>query len=230
MENYVWVICYVDITKIDSIEKNLGKKYRKYLNVEAFVPLVKILNKTFKRKDLYKEVPLLLNYGFFKVPEYFIYNDETLRLLKEDVEAIYQWVKDPAKESRRKRKKRKMPTVALATQTEIEQLIVQSKKFSTYTPEQVDELQVGSIVTLRTYPFENMMVEILEIHKARKKVDVKIISDVKIHSKVTISFDHLFYTIYHENSLVNSGKEVTIGDIKDRGFDLENHYHHEPDY
>lgn len=222
MEDYVWIVCYINVTELDSIEANLAKKYRRYMDVQAYVPTVRVLDRTFKRQNQYKYVPVLLNYGFFKVPKYFIYNDELLRVLKNDVKAIYEFLKDPTKEKLRIKKHRKIPVVATVSQQEIDNLIEVCKNYSVYSQSQEQSLTPGQIITLRTYPFDNVMVEIISINRGAKKAKVKILSGMNITPLVTISFDHIFYTIYNDHSLVTPAKEKSLDEMRENSYTIDN--------
>lgn len=222
MEDYVWVVCYLNLADAVDIEANLAKKYRRYMDIEVFIPTIRVLTKTFKRKDEYQEVPLLLNYGFIKVPRHFIYNDELMRILKRDVKAIFQFLKNPSREDTRKKRMKKIPVVATVTQHEIDTLVAECKNKSAYSQKQADDLKPGQIVTLRTYPFDGVLVEISQIDPGRKQAKVKILSDMaKIAPSITISFDHLFYTIYN-SSITTPGRESSLDEMLETGYSIEN--------
>jgi len=221
MEKFVWIVCYVDITKIDTIERALAKNYRVYGKIVAYIPTIKVLSKTFKKRNEYKDVPLLFNYGFFKVPEYFLYNEEFLRNMKRDFDCIYQWLRDTSKQKIKKTKKIKIPTVATVSQKEIEKLKEVSTKYSTYSKEQIDQLKIGQTVTLKTYPFENLMVKIESIDRKRKEVMVELLSDMGITPRLKISFDHIFYTIYNTNNLTGGFREQSLDEMVENGFSLD---------
>jgi len=222
MDKYVWLICYIDITQLHCAEKDLAKKYRRYSNIELFVPTVKVLEKTHKKADKYKDIPLLLNYGFVKVPEHFIYNEELLRILQRDIKAIYVWLKDPAKVVKRKKAKKKLPIVAIASDREITQLMELCKKYQINSAEHIAELEVGKCVTLKTYPFQDTQVEIVSINHKRKEVEVKLVSDVSLQSTIKVSFDHLFYTVYHDIMNFNplASKEQSLDELMDNGYSI----------
>ena len=64
--------------------------------------------------------------------------------------------------------------MALARSHEIKALKESSDKLQTYSSQEVEDLKVGALITLKTYPFENMLVEVMEINLKQKKVKVKI--------------------------------------------------------
>lgn len=215
MEKHIWVVCYINIMELGTLEKSLVKKYRRYGKLEFFVPMVKVLHKTFKRKDSFKEVPLLINYGFVKLPEHFIYNEELLRILKADVPAIWQWVQDPAKEKEKKRKRKKIPTIATVSDQEVEILKKASKDFTAFSEREVEDLQIGQIRYLRIYPFDNIMVEIMSVDLRKREARVKMLTDMNLSQTIKVSFHHLFKTIYHEDNMVDSPREAYMEDLKD---------------
>ena len=89
----VWISAYVSSKHIASLENDL-KKSPIYRGVRVFIPMVTVLNKRHKGKDHFEEIPFLFNYGFFRVPKYFLPNSHLLRQMKTDITAIYGWVTD----------------------------------------------------------------------------------------------------------------------------------------
>lgn len=225
MAKYVWIVCYVDITQLDRLQRDLAKKYRRYSKIQAYVPTVQILDKTFKKKDTYKEVPLFMNYGFFNVPEHFLYNDELLRTFKDDITAVYQYLKDPAKVKIRKKKKRKINVISTVSDAEIDKIKETCDKFKIYSDEDAQNLKVGDVVNLKKYPFENMTGTIISLNLPKKEAKVEIHTDMSLSPKITIAFEHLFYSIHNAESIVSSGKEVSLDDLTDNGFSIDKYYY-----
>lgn len=210
-EKYCWVCAYIDSALIKHVEKEL-KRYRRYRRVEAFIPTVKILKKTFKKENFFEEVPLLFNYGFFKVPRKWAKYRDWLEQMRKDISCIYAWVQDPQKVIRTK--PRLMADggsvnyshdgdipIATATSREISELIRTSVNIGAHSAEDLGLLKEGDTVVLRGYPFEGISANLVEIDHKRKKVHVKIDTGIFKQSKeISVSFDNVFFTIYHNKN------------------------------
>lgn len=213
----IWVICYVKVDRLHTLSRDLYR-YSKYKTIEAFIPQVKVLKKQFKGKKHYEEVPLLLNYGFFRVPEYFIPNYWFLEDMRKEVECVYNWLRDPALASRKDKIHHyrfgiyNPSGIAIATEAEIEEIRSCQKDKSIYTAEDLKTLYPGKIITLHGYPFDDLEAEIIRIDEKRKEVEVRLLLHTSM-SKVKVSFDNIFYTIYQNNYLETAMKEQSIEEI-----------------
>ena len=220
-KSYVWVIAYVNKEYLDSLDKKLGKKSR-FNKVEHYTPTVKILKKKFKGKDRFDIVPVLFNYGFFRIPKN-NYNIPFLKAFKNYLSpGIYSWVVDPIKPMRdsevneKKGTIKRYPDCNIATASEKEITYLKKLNFqdSIYSSEDINLLQVGNLVTLVGYPFDNYIAKILDIDTKHKKLRVEL--QLGTFSKdVIISFANLLYTIYREDRYEpNSMRESYIEETK----------------
>jgi transcription antitermination factor NusG len=199
---WVWLIAYIDSATVKLVHKEL-KRYLEYKEVEVFIPTVKVLKKTFKGDDKFDEVPLLFQYGFFKVPRKYAVSSAYLENMQNNISCIYGWLRDPHKnilrDATRKMKKIKDKDIPIATATpdQIADLVKKAFDFSIHTPDEIDSVKKGDFVTLRGYPFDNVQAEIVELNAKKKKAKVKIhIFDGT--KEVDVSFDNIFFTVYHE--------------------------------
>jgi hypothetical protein len=211
-----WVICYIDASKIDWLTRDL-LIYPKYRLITAYIPTVKILKKTFKGKNHYQEVPLLFNYGFFKVPRYFVWNPHFLEQMKKDIKCIYGWVKDPISLSNIEKpwKQHNPSGYALASSKEISRIIANQEVETIYSKGEIDKLKKGDIITLSGYPFEGLNAEILSIDKTKKEVEVKLLLETFMQN-IKVSFDNIFYTIYRANYMNTEMRERSLEEIQER--------------
>lgn len=202
---FCYPIAYIDASLMSKVEEELNK-YPEFNEVTPMIPTVKILKKTFKGKQSFEEVPLLFNYGFFKMPRYRAIHYKYLDDLKTKISCIYAWVKDPQKEMNKHPIIREdgksiyytdahVP-IATATSEEVSNLIKDSFTHSAHDSTDLGTVYPGMMVTLQGYPFDNMPAEIVEIDEKKKKVKVKlnIFSQMK---EVSVEFDNVFFTIYH---------------------------------
>lgn len=223
---HVWLVAYIDAKCLKNLEKEL-KRYPEYKEVEAYIPTVKILKKTFKKENFFEEVPLLFNYGFFKVPrKYAVYKDY-LDQMQKNISCLYGWVRDAAntinekptlrvdgKSVHDKRKVGKLDNknktvqmieeqdkfaFATASSKDIARLIKDSVGIGAHDKSEIEMLAKGSMITLRGYPFEGFQAEVVEVEHKTKKVKVKIhiINEMR---EVKVSFDNVFFTIYHSSN------------------------------
>ena len=212
---YVWAVAYIDNEQLPRTAEYLSR-YPEYENITAFIPTVKILTKTFKNKSEFEEVPLLFNYGFFKIPRQLIQNHEFFAQLKERVPVIYHWVKDVAGAfsvkpvfALAKPTKREYVPYAIATDEEIQRIVEEAAKTTIYSGEDLKTMIEGSFITLKGYPWEDMQAKILKIDARREEVKVELILD-NLMKEVTVSFHNVFYTIYSGGHKIQPMKEQSI--------------------
>lgn len=197
----IWAVAYINRDFIDRAQLEL-ERYG-HSDIEAYIPTVRLLKKKFKGKNIFEFVPLLFNYGFFKIPYHKAINPDYLMELRHHITCIYAWVKDPAKVNPQLTGLRgdngnfqnAIPQVALATDKELARLIEASESMSIYNAEDLDRFKPGDYLKLQGYPFENIPAEIVSINHKKREVKVKI--DISsITNEVTVSFDNVFYSVY----------------------------------
>lgn len=235
--DYLWVIAHINRDFIETVEKDLLDKG--YGAIKVFIPTVRILKKQFKNKNVYEYVPLLFNYGFFQIPYDKACDAEFLKRFREQIPAIYAWVVDPlntinkrpnlrmdnlggveyedletTESGMRIIKHNSKPRIAVASEDEIVALIKSSENLSVFSDEVVDRLEIGSFITLRGYPYDNMPAEIVSISKEKKQVKVRLLLETMI-ANATVSFENIFYTVYSNSD--EGSKELSIEDLQERG-------------
>ena len=206
---YCWVIAYIDSKFINQIIPQLSRNLE-YRDVEVYIPTVKVLKKKFKGKEQFDEVPLLFNYGFFKIPRVYAVHRNYLENLQKNITAIHGWVKDYSKVLK-KRKGESMKgddryiSVATATSEEIARLVQTSMNIGAHSAEDINLVNPGEMIVLRGYPFDGVEAELIEVDPKRKRVKVKIL---QLWGKIVeVSYDNVFFTIYQNN---NYDDTVTI--------------------
>ena len=215
-----WCIAYINRDYISLANKEL-QQYG-YDDVEAYIPTVRILKKTFKGKDEFEEIPLLFNYGFFSMPFEKACNEEFLSTLRQRVTCIYGWVKDGSKLLEKRPTLRvdnretmiAMPRTAIATDKEISELVKASKELGIYSAEDLEAISIGSLITLHGYPFDGIPASVNHINHSKKEVSVTLELD-SLMKNVTVSFDNVFYTIYRAFDEEQHDKSLT--DIENNG-------------
>lgn len=217
----IWCIAYINRNFINHVQGEL-KEYG-YDEVEAYIPTVKVLKKKFKNKQEFEEIPLLFNYGFFKVPYEKACNEEWLGMLRQRVTAIYGWVKDCSDviEKRPSLKEaeedefipnfiEKVPRTAVATDKEVSEMVKSARSMNIFSEDDINSLKKGDFIVLKGYPFDDLPAEVLSISKKRKEIKVKLLLDTAM-SDVKVSFENVFYTIY--NSFDSNMKETIESEL-----------------
>lgn len=208
---FCWAVAYIDASLMSTAVEELNK-YPEYKEIEVYIPTVKVLTKTFKGIQKFEEVPLLFNYGFFRIPRKFAIHSKFLEDLRNNVSCIFYWVKDPHKVIKNKPRLNLGPKsvyldkeipVATATSKEVAYLIKNTFNYSAHSSEDLGSVMPGAMITLRGYPFEGMTATILEINDKKKsvKVKLKIFDQVR---EVMVAYDNVFFTIYHNNNYDDS--------------------------
>lgn len=217
----VWLIAYVNRKHIEVVQSELIEYG--YKEVEAYIPTIKVLRKKFKGKNCFEFIPLLFNYGFFKVPYESACNSEYLSELRQRITCIYGWVKDPIKEMQKDRHLKAsntnlsnaIPRAAVATDKEIQEMVKTSGDMGIYTQEDLKRIGPGDYIKLEGYPFEGMPAEVVSINHKKGEVSVKLLIDSFITGKeIKVSFDNVFYTVYKDYR--ENGRESSSDELNER--------------
>jgi hypothetical protein len=200
MGNKVWVIAYINRDSIAIAQEEIN--YYGYDDIEIYIPTVRLLKKKSKGKNIFEFVPLLFNYGFFKIPIEKARNPEYLMTLRTQITCLYAWVKDPAKTISNIKLKSDnsniddaLPSYATASDKEVARMIEASSMMSIYNEDDLNRIKPGDIIKLEGYPFDDMPAEVIKINTKKKEVLVKLDMDA-IVKEVTVSFENVFYSVY----------------------------------
>lgn len=236
---YTWYVAHIDGSMVEHLQDELDRIENTEL-VEVYIPTVKILKKQFKGKDHFEDVPLLLNYGFFKIPVSWGTNLEFMRTLQENISCLVSWSKDPArliaeekvrfkaleedsedittktKTYNTRRERKTYSPIAQATDEEIQAIIDIEDSLSIHSDEDLERLQPGQIVRLKGKPFHDLEAEVLKIDRNRRKVLVKIGSG-ELFNNVEVEFENVFYSVYTDDMDERVGKHLNIDDLYGNG-------------
>lgn len=213
---YIWLIAYINSEYVEKISHDLAKDER-FRRVQVCVPMVKVAKKKHKGEVEYKEVPMLFNYGFIKLPVRYMADVEFLKDLRTHVAAIIGFVKDPVNVMRNTQIKSRpsLPTktlpYAIASEEEVANLLKAQEGMSIYTGDDISNLYPGAFVTLAGYPFDGIDAEIIEIHHQQRTALVKL-SSASLCQRVKVSFDNLIYSVYSSSDELPS-KVRSIEDL-----------------
>lgn len=213
---YVYCVAYIQPDKIRFTESELAR-YPEYADIEAILPTVSILTKQFKGKEYFRRVPIMFNYGIFKMPMRKSAHTEFLMQMKTRITCIVGWLKKEGKKTKGD------PKVATASRSEVKDLLHFAEQSSVYTREDVQNLKVNQLITLIGYPWDGMEAVVLEVFKDRKKAKVRLAIDHELDKPIEISFDNIFYTIYHGGYDVDKTKEKVFDQPLRSGGKRDNH-------
>lgn len=223
VKDFVWCICRINKDYTHNLDYDLGRD-DKYEDIEAYIPTVKVLKKTFKGKEQFDNVPLLFNYGFFKIPRIYAIRPYFLRKLREDVKCIYSWVRDAASvlsehpvlsaDNVETRNKNYEYSVATASDAEISYLMASAASNSVYSQEDIERLEEGQQITLHGYPFDNVPATVIKINHSKKEVKVKL-ELFQVMKEVSVSFDNVFYTVYKSKFNEEPLKEISLEQMQE---------------
>lgn len=212
VNKYAWLIAYIDAAHIERVQRDLAK-YPEYKDITAYIPTIKLLRKSFKGKNEFEDVPLLFNYGFFKVPRKYAIYKNFLESMQQNIACIYAWVKDPAKVVETFPKIRmdgksvygdKYIPVATATAEEVANLVKNSDNYSTHDAQDIKNLKEGDVIILHGYPFEGVKAKIVEVDVDKEEMKVEIMIFDQLRPIKVVSFDNIFFTVYHNNGYDDS--------------------------
>lgn len=217
---YIWLVAYINRDHLAICDRQLSKSPL-YKGIKAFIPTVSILKKQVKGRQEFEEVPLLFNYGFFRIQRSKV-NAEFLAKLKDDVQAIHSWVRDPMITYSEKPtlnienktvKRDHSLSIGVASDDEICQMITQRAKLSIYDSEELAKVKAGETIMLRGYPFEGLPAKVLSINHKSQKIRCQL--DFKDTIKdVTLSFESVFWSIYEGSyDIENIKREESLEEL-----------------
>lgn len=201
----VYAITRVDVERFHFLQTELDKAGLGH--IKAIVPSVPILISTRRGKKEYKEVPILFNYGFLRVPLEDLYNREFLLQVPKVVPSMYSWVTSPEPLHRKKIRHRTenydlwddFSQVAIASDIDVKRFIKLAESQQVYGADDILTLPLGSYITLKGYPYEGLGATILEVNPHKKQVKVQVCEDFAELS-VWVDFGHVLYSPYYPES------------------------------
>ena len=214
---YCWLIAYIDSSYVDRVHSDLAR-HKIFMDVEAFIPTVKILKKKVKKKEQYDYVPLYFNYGFFKIPKSKALDIVFLEYLKTHVNCLISFVKHPSLAMSntiikvKKKTKTRIHQFAIASEEEIAHILNTQKNLSIHSSDEIESLYPGKVITLKGYPFDNLDAEVLEIGK--NHAIVKLLSG-ELLKQVKVSLENIYYTVYKHNQEPSS-KSVGFDELSSK--------------
>jgi transcription antitermination factor NusG len=200
--HYSYCIFYLESKYYKSINDDL--KDRGYKHVKAIVPTVRILKGNTSRGDrVYKEEPVLFNYGFIKMPTVKAMSRDFLRKLKRDIPGIRGFLKNTETLFQRKKKARidnmdifdDFSIVATCPRKDVRRFIKISQENKRFSVDDLVSIKPGDYVILRGYPFEGVDATVLEVDQNHKKCKL-LLYPQNGKMEIWLPFDSVLYSIY----------------------------------
>lgn len=187
----IWAVIYIDSTLLSSYERDLSlSKFGDI--VEYYIPMVNILKKRANKKPIYEGVPMLFNYGFIRVPENFLTNEEILKALKRTNPFIFAYL-------RREPTEYNPYIIETVANSVIMGLRVKTRDESVWPLDSDNNISVGDYITLRNSPYDGVGAIITKITPGYIEVEITLdgseSSGLTIKSKLTKS--EIYYTAYN---------------------------------
>lgn len=220
MKPKVWVLIYLDKKHYPSIQSELKKKG--YGNMKVCIPTISLLEKRYRGRDVYREVPLLFQYGFLRMPRELAYSRAFLRSLKKQITGIHGFVNSNETMFKKKIRKRvdgeefdDYSMVATISRDEVKRFRQISKKARIYTIDEIVTLNIGDYVILRGYPFEGVPATVMEVELATNKVKLQLYPEGG-NMIVKLPMENVLYSVYHnydETKLLSTQLEQDFSKI-----------------
>jgi len=193
----IWVAVHVNRKALDTFEQDLIENG--YSDITVYIPMVRVLKKCFKNKKEYEDIPFLLNYGFLKIPEQFIFSPDFLRKLKDQIPGIHSWVKDPARMLYDEEADSSIGihNISIVSSREIVAVKRACRSKSIFNDLEIGQIEKGDEISLKGYPYEGLVGTIIKIDHKNKQV----ILDLMLGdnpTQVTVDFENIFYTVYED--------------------------------
>lgn len=207
-EDKIWVIGYLDNTQVDTLASDLRRM--RNIDLEAAVPRVRVLKKVYRSKKYWAEVPLLFNYGFFKMTWETSQNMDKLLKIKSSIQCLRGWLlkKEPLP---------KTSLVSTISEEDVRRLMALSDKFSIYDEDNINRLSPGMFIVLKNYPFEGLGAEVISIDK--NEILVNILESCL--GNISVNISNLAYSIYENYDEAVS--PISLEDIRTSLPTLFNH-------
>lgn len=216
---YVYCICRIDTKLWKNI--NIELQERGYSDIKCFVPTVKILHKSKNKKDVYKEIPLLFNFGFVKMRSIKAYNRNFLFHLKREIPGILGFLHSLDSMHPKKLRRRidnaedfdDFSKVATVSREEFRYYKHLSDCNRIYNLSDIS-LNVGDFITLKKYPFEGLIAKVIDFNFSNQTVLVEIYPGEGSVLSLQLPFDNVLYTIYdsydEDDLLLNDSSRVEL--------------------
>lgn len=235
---YVWAIAYIHREHLSRAGYELEHYHYDESGIEAYIPTVRLIRKKFKGKNQFEMIPLLFNYGFFKIPLDKACDPNWLMEFKKRITCIYGWVKDTSSiktinprlninntgyhdaikdmdmltEEQLAAKLRAFVHCGIATNKEVQSMKDSAETISIFNEDDLKQITIGDFITLKGYPFDGLTAEVLEINSEKQYIKVNLGID-SIMREIQVSFENVIYTIYSGFDPDDNGKEKSIDEL-----------------
>lgn len=200
----VYCICRINKKYWTTINKDLKKHH--FNNLQAIVPIVKVIRKNKLGKEILVEIPMLFSYGFVKMPINLAYDRPFLNKVRKAIPGIQSWVRSTSPMFAKRVMKRidnaedfdDFSQLAIIPKDEMDRLLEMAKKNPIFSKEDMVNLNIGDTITIKSYPFKGALAEVLEVNLSQRRVKVNIYPDSNFSMTASLPFDNVLYSVYDE--------------------------------
>lgn len=198
---YVYIVFKLNQKYYQTINHDLKRFGFKY--IQAHIPIISVLSKTIKNKDVYENIPMLFIYGFLRLPVEFAFDRYVLEDIRRSIPGINSFLKTVQFLHKKKLKKRidnadifDDYTIAnTVPRCEVKRLMKMSKNNEIFNLDDITRVIKGEYLVLRGYPYDGLEAIIEEVDIENQKVTVQIMAgEGSIITKV--DFQNIIYSIY----------------------------------
>ena len=199
--DYVYTICRIDSKLWKYINTELQE--RGYTDLKCFVPTVQLLEKTKNKKDIFREIPLLFNYGFIRMSSQLAYDRNFLFKLKREIPGIISFLKSLDNLHPKKLRRRidnaedfdDFSKVATVTKEQFKHYMHLSRINRLYSLAEIS-VKVGDFIVLKKYPFEGLTAKVIDFNYVNQTVLVDIYLSQGSILSLQVPFDNVIYSVY----------------------------------
>lgn len=198
-----YCIIYLEDKYYRNINLELDK--RGYDDIKAIIPTVTILKgSTSRGKLVYKEEPILFNFGFLKMPSTKTVDRNFLRVLVKQIPGIRGFLKNTESLHPRKKKRARVENldiwddfsiVATCDRKEVRRFLRIQDENKRFSVTDLVSLKPGDYVNLKGYPYEGVDATVLEIDHNKKMVKL-LMYPQNGKLEVWLPFDNVIYSVY----------------------------------
>ena len=164
---------------------------------------VQLLDKTKNKKDIFREIPLLFNYGFIRMSPKLAYDRNFLFKLKREIQGIVSFLKSLDNLHPKKLRRRidnaedfdDFSKVATVTKEQFKHYMHLSKINKIYSLAEIS-VKVGDFIILKKYPFEGLTAKVIDFNYVNQTVLVEIYLSQGSILSLQVPFDNVIYSVY----------------------------------
>lgn len=209
-------IIRVDHRSLEKQEEDIQRlEHHDFHGLKFEIPAVKVLRHGPRNLTYYGDKPLLLNYGFMRIPRYFARNPQRLREISRLSEVIQgfmyrspsdfeqdrlKWIARSGGDEELLNSHQMAPILVQAiSEEQLQLLYAEAIRLKVY--QNTEELSIGSYIVIRSYPLEGLGAQVIG-KKANGRVEVRLLESGLTIRLQTSQID--YSTLQWDDEIFNS--------------------------